>query len=269
MPEAPAPGRPRTVPTLAQITSVFARHANTTFGGGSATIAVLKEQIVTRRGWIDEAEFELSYALSRLTPGTNLLAFCTATGWTARRWLGAIVALLASSLPCSILAVLMTVFYVELPQRACCGRSSTRRRRRRRSRDQARSLAVDLAQEHHHLVRGAGVFARDPRRAGRATPLPDRRRPQPRGGDHANDARPRGVYVVSVGYMADGLSGAVVGWIAMAAPFLLNDPSRQLFQVTSPNIHVADRCSSASSSQAPSCSCSPRSRSSGKRSMAR
>jgi chromate transporter len=31
---------------------------------------------------------------------------------------------------------------------------------------------------------------------------------------------PVGVYVVSVGYMADGLPGAVAGWIAMAAPSL-------------------------------------------------
>lgn len=106
--------RPRVVPTLAELASVFARYANTTFGGGSATIAVIKEQILTRRGWTHEAEFDLNYALSRLTPGTNLLAFCTAAGWTARRWLGAVVALLAASLPCSIIAVVMTAFYVEL-----------------------------------------------------------------------------------------------------------------------------------------------------------
>jgi chromate transporter len=32
---------------------------------------------------------------------------------------------------------------------------------------------------------------------------------------------PVGVYVVSVGYMADGVPGAVAGWIAMAAPSLI------------------------------------------------
>lgn len=32
---------------------------------------------------------------------------------------------------------------------------------------------------------------------------------------------PVGVYVVSVGYMADGVPGAIAGWIAMAAPSLL------------------------------------------------
>lgn len=101
-------------PTLAALAAVFARYANTTFGGGSATIAVLKEQVLAKRGWIGEADFDLNYALSRLTPGTNLLAFCTAVGWTTRRWLGAVVALLASSLPCSLLAAVVTAFYAEL-----------------------------------------------------------------------------------------------------------------------------------------------------------
>jgi chromate transporter len=102
--------RQRLVPTLAAIARVFARHANTTFGGGSATIAVLRRQLVVRQAWLDDTEFDLGYALSRLTPGTNLLAFCTAAGWTARRWPGAVIALLAASLPYSILAVVVTVF---------------------------------------------------------------------------------------------------------------------------------------------------------------
>ena len=105
---------PRKGPTLGALASVFARYANTTFGGGSATIAVLRQQILDKRGWLDEPQFELDYALSRLTPGTNLLAFCTAAGWTTRRWLGSLVALLASSLPCSLLVVLFTVFNEQL-----------------------------------------------------------------------------------------------------------------------------------------------------------
>ncbi len=109
------PAEPEVVtPSLPEVASVFARYANTTFGGGSATIAVLREQLVAKRSWLREQEFELDYALSRLTPGTNLLAFCTAAGWTRRRWLGAIVALLASSLPCSLLVVLVTAFYEQL-----------------------------------------------------------------------------------------------------------------------------------------------------------
>jgi chromate transporter len=104
----------RPAPTLAAIACVFGRHANTTLGGGSATIAVLRQHLVARHAWLDDAQFDLGYALSRLTPGTNLLAFCTAAGWTARRWPGALIALLAASIPCSILAVVVTAFYGEL-----------------------------------------------------------------------------------------------------------------------------------------------------------
>jgi chromate transporter len=107
----PAANDAARAPTLRQIASLFARYANMTFGGGSATIAVLHEEVVTRRSWISQLQFDLSYALSRLTPGTNLLAFCTAVGFLTRRWAGALVALIAASLPCSIIAVVVTHFY--------------------------------------------------------------------------------------------------------------------------------------------------------------
>ena len=102
---------PEHAPSLLTVAEVFARHGNLTFGGGSATVAVLREQIVVRRRWISEAQFHLAYALSRLTPGTNVLAFCTAAGWMTRRSGGAVVALLAASIPCSAIAVVATHFY--------------------------------------------------------------------------------------------------------------------------------------------------------------
>lgn len=95
---------------LRHIVGVFARYANLTFGGGSATVAVLHREIVDKRNWIDEHCFALCYALCRLTPGTNLLAFCTGVGWSLRRWPGGLAALLAASIPCSILVILVTVF---------------------------------------------------------------------------------------------------------------------------------------------------------------
>jgi chromate transporter len=96
---------------LQRIAGAFVRYANLTFGGGSATIAVLHRELVAKRGWIDESPFGLCYALSRLTPGTNLLSFCTGIGWLLRRLPGAIVALLAASVPCSVLAVILTMLF--------------------------------------------------------------------------------------------------------------------------------------------------------------
>lgn len=98
-------------PKLRTLGWVFARYGNFTFGGGSATVATLQHEIVERRGWTGVEPFHLCFALSRLTPGTNLLACCTAVGWLLRRWRGAIVALLAASIPCSLMAVAVTMLY--------------------------------------------------------------------------------------------------------------------------------------------------------------
>jgi len=104
-------GTATTRPRLAEVASVFARYGNLTFGGGSATIGVLQREIETKRPWINRDQFRLCYGLSRLTPGTNLLAFCTAVGWLTRGWSGAAVALLAVSLPCSLIAVAVTAVF--------------------------------------------------------------------------------------------------------------------------------------------------------------
>ena len=87
------------------------QHGGLTFGGGGPTIAALQNETMNRRGWIDNGQFQLAYALSRLTPGTNLLAFCTALGWQMRGVSGAVAALIASSLPCSIVTVGFTILF--------------------------------------------------------------------------------------------------------------------------------------------------------------
>lgn len=66
-----------------------------------------------KRRWVSEEQFALSYALGRLTPGTNLLAFCVGIGWLLRRWAGALVALLAASVPCTLFVLVITVLFAE------------------------------------------------------------------------------------------------------------------------------------------------------------
>jgi chromate transporter len=98
-------------PKLADLAMVFARFGNFTFGGGDATAAVLRNEIVATRGWLITIQVDLSFALSRLTPGTNLLAFCAGVGWLLYGWIGALVALVAGSAPSSLLVVVVTALY--------------------------------------------------------------------------------------------------------------------------------------------------------------
>jgi chromate transporter len=111
----PAPGRPPHAEgeevRLREVATAFAVKGNFTYGGGSATIATLHREIVERRRWLAEEPFQLSFALSRLTPGTNLLAFCACVGYLLRRTPGAVVALVAGSLPCAAIAVGLTAVY--------------------------------------------------------------------------------------------------------------------------------------------------------------
>jgi len=97
--------------SIAGLARVFLRNGTFTFGGGDATTASLQRELVTNRGWLDEHQFGACYAVSRVTPGTNLLAFCTSVGWTLLGLRGALSALLLASIPGAIVLMLMTGFY--------------------------------------------------------------------------------------------------------------------------------------------------------------
>jgi chromate transporter len=99
------------MPDIRSLSWVFARYSNFTLGGGSATTAVLHHELVDRREWLTNDSFALCFALGRLTPGTNLLAFCTGVGWLLRGMSGAVVALFAASIPCTIFVVLLTALF--------------------------------------------------------------------------------------------------------------------------------------------------------------
>lgn len=98
-------------PSLEGIGWVFTRYANLTLGGGSATTAVLHHELLEKRRWLNDDHFTLCYALGRLTPGTNLLAVCTGIGWLLHGLSGAVVALLAASIPCAIMVTVLTALF--------------------------------------------------------------------------------------------------------------------------------------------------------------
>lgn len=110
MPDATDQGTPIR-PRLSSIADVFIRYANFTLGGGSATVAVMHRELLDKRRWVCPDNFTLCFALARLTPGTNLLAFCTGIGWLLRRLPGAAVALLAGSIPCTVIVILATALF--------------------------------------------------------------------------------------------------------------------------------------------------------------
>jgi chromate transporter len=98
-------------PTLGRLSGLYFRIGNTTFGGGTPTIAALQRELIERQGWITQEDFALAYALARITPGTNVLAFCAATAARVLGIRGAIAAVTAVTFPSAVLAVLLTMGY--------------------------------------------------------------------------------------------------------------------------------------------------------------
>ena len=101
-PQEPAPKHPSTDEpanlSLVHLAWLVFLDSNRTLGGGLAAMELLRRGGIAR-GWMDEADNALLVAASRLTPGTNLLAYCVGLGWKLRRATGAMTALAAASIP--------------------------------------------------------------------------------------------------------------------------------------------------------------------------
>lgn len=94
-------------PSLKKLAGVFFRIGNTTFGGGLVTITVLGRELVERRKWITASDYEVAFAVARVTPGTSIIAFCAAAGWLILGLAGAVAAVFALTAPTAIFAVLL------------------------------------------------------------------------------------------------------------------------------------------------------------------
>jgi chromate transporter len=105
------PGNNVPAPTLRKLTGVFLRVGNSTFGGGTPTIAALQRELVEQRSWLSPEDYALAFSLARITPGTNVIAFCAAAGSRILGLRGALAATLAETGPSAVLALLMTQGY--------------------------------------------------------------------------------------------------------------------------------------------------------------
>ncbi|MGA2989066.1 MAG: chromate transporter [Candidatus Korobacteraceae bacterium] len=98
-------------PSLYRLFLFATRLANLTFGGGEITMAAVYGEIVVSRQWLSAEEYGTCYALSRITPGTNSLAFFAGVGWQLLGWPGALATVLAASVLPGIMVMLLTESY--------------------------------------------------------------------------------------------------------------------------------------------------------------
>ena len=83
--------------------------------GGLASMELLRRSLGAR-GWLTDEGHALFVAISRLTPGTNILAYCVALGWQLAEWPGALAALAAASVPSAVLITVLSAMLTTIDQ---------------------------------------------------------------------------------------------------------------------------------------------------------
>ena len=88
--------------------------AGLAFGGGLGILAVVEDELVTKRKALTREEFLTDYALGRIVPSGTMTALAAAFGTRFGGVLGSVVALGALILPAFTLSVIFSAAYVAL-----------------------------------------------------------------------------------------------------------------------------------------------------------
>src|SRR5690349_21314255 len=100
--------------SLAELALLFLRLGTTAFGGPAAHIAMMRDEVVRRRGWLTDARFLDLLGACNLIPGPNSTELAIHVGWARRRWAGLVVAGAAFILPAMLVTGALAWAYTRL-----------------------------------------------------------------------------------------------------------------------------------------------------------
>ncbi len=101
-------------PALWRLLGIWFMLGLQSFGGGMATLYLIRRTAVERQGWLSPAEFTSDWALCQAAPGINLLCMTILVGWRVAGVAGAIVSLTGLLLPTVTITIVMTALYADL-----------------------------------------------------------------------------------------------------------------------------------------------------------
>ena len=82
-----------------------------TFGGGYAMIAILENELVSDKKWLDKDEFLDMVAIAESTPGPIAINAATYIGYKLYGFLGSLLATLAICIPSFVIILLISLFF--------------------------------------------------------------------------------------------------------------------------------------------------------------
>jgi chromate transporter len=86
------------------------------FGGGSATLYLIRRVAVERHHWISDEEFARYWGICQIAPGINILGLVILIGWRIAGAIGVALALAGLLLPSAAITVALTAAYSSVKQ---------------------------------------------------------------------------------------------------------------------------------------------------------
>ena len=104
------------VKSLGRLFFTFFKIGLFTFGGGYAMIALLEEEFIQRRKWLDKDEFLDMAAIAESTPGPVAINSATYLGYKLAKVPGAATATVAVCLPSFLIIYAISLFFEQFTQ---------------------------------------------------------------------------------------------------------------------------------------------------------
>jgi chromate transporter len=108
-PQSPSSGH---VPVrLSEIARTFAKIGTIGFGGGVGMLALIRQEVVEKRRWIDDAQLSVAVAMGQMLPGPFVSNYAEYIGYDLRSMRGMVTAHVSLMLPCFVLMLVLSMLY--------------------------------------------------------------------------------------------------------------------------------------------------------------
>ena len=110
--EPPAGGQQPSPGSLGEVAALFLKLGTLAFGGPAAHIAMMRDEVVTRRRWVSDQQFLDLLGATNLIPGPNSTEMAIHLGFIRAGWRGLIVAGSLFILPAMLIVMALAWLYV-------------------------------------------------------------------------------------------------------------------------------------------------------------
>jgi chromate transporter len=97
--------------SLRDIARVFAKVGTIGFGGGVGMLAIIRQEVVERRRWVDDQQLSVAVAMGQMLPGPFVSNYAEYIGYELRGMRGMVVAVIALLMPCFVLMCGLSFLY--------------------------------------------------------------------------------------------------------------------------------------------------------------